>query len=81
MLNKGTASLEVSRSREQRAEPRVREFREFGTASLRGITVLLNDGGKSCLKLVLRLYLVGQLSFNDSKDFGTYLFIWKQLFS
>ena len=40
MLNKGTASLEVSRSHEQRAEPRVREFREFGTASLRGITVL-----------------------------------------
>ena len=26
--------------REQRAEPRVREFCEFGTASLRGITVL-----------------------------------------
>ena len=40
MLNKDTASLEVSRSQEQRAEPRVREFREFGTASLRGITVL-----------------------------------------
>ena len=39
MLNKGTASLEVSRSHEQRLEPRVREFREFGTASLRGITV------------------------------------------
>ena len=28
--------------KEQREEPRVREFREFGTASLRGITVLLN---------------------------------------
>ena len=27
--------------KEQREEPRVREFREFGTASLRGITVLL----------------------------------------
>ena len=40
MLNKGTASLEVSRSHEQRLEPRVREFREFGTASLRGITVI-----------------------------------------
>ena len=39
MLNKGTASLEVSRSHEQRLEPRVREFRKFGTASLRGITV------------------------------------------
>ena len=26
--------------KEQRAELRVREFREFGTASLRGITVL-----------------------------------------
>ena len=25
--------------KEQREEPRVREFREFGTASLRGITV------------------------------------------
>ena len=25
--------------KEQRVEPRVREFREFGTASLRGITV------------------------------------------
>ena len=25
--------------KEQRAEPRVRDFREFGTASLRGITV------------------------------------------
>ena len=25
--------------KEQRAEPRVREFREFGIASLRGITV------------------------------------------
>ena len=39
MLNKDTASLEVSRSHEQRLEPRVREFREFRTASLRGITV------------------------------------------
>ena len=27
--------------KEQRDEPRVREFREFGTASLRGITVLV----------------------------------------
>ena len=26
--------------KEQREEPRVREFREFGTASLRGITVI-----------------------------------------
>ena len=26
--------------KEQREEPRVREFREFGTASLRGITVV-----------------------------------------
>ena len=26
--------------KEQQEEPRVREFREFGTASLRGITVL-----------------------------------------
>ena len=27
--------------KEQQEEPRVREFREFGTASLRGITVYL----------------------------------------
>ena len=27
--------------KEQREEPRVREFREFGTASLRGITVFV----------------------------------------
>ena len=27
--------------KEQRPEPRVREFREFGTASLRGITIHL----------------------------------------
>ena len=35
--------------------------------------VLLNDGGKSCLKLVLRLYLVGQLSFNDSTVLPVFL--------
>ena len=29
--------------KEQRAEPRVREFHEFGTASLRGITVYALD--------------------------------------
>ena len=29
--------------KEQRAESRVREFRKFGTASLRGITVLMLD--------------------------------------
>ena len=28
------------RGKEQQEKPRVREFREFGTASLRGITVL-----------------------------------------
>ena len=30
------------RGKEQRAEPRVREFREFGTVSLRGITVYID---------------------------------------
>ena len=34
--------------KEQRAELRVREFREFGTASLRGITVVLLEGSFGC---------------------------------
>ena len=39
---------------------------QFETCVTAFIALLLNDGGKSCLKLVLRLYLIGQLSFNDS---------------
>ena len=39
---------------------------QFKTCVTAFIALLLNDGGKSCPKLVLRLYLVGQLSFNDS---------------
>ena len=41
MQGKGTTSLEVKSSQEQRPDPRLREFLEFGTASLRGITVVL----------------------------------------
>ena len=41
--------------KEQREEPRVREFREFGTVSLRGITVLT-------LNFILKIHSVWNLS-------------------
>ena len=47
---------------------------QFETCVTAFIALLLNDGGKSCLKLVLRLYLVGQLSFNDSNVGKLYIF-------
>ena len=44
--------------KEQRAGPRVREFREFGIASLRGITVLQGKEFENYLELLmLSIYL------------------------
>ena len=44
--------------KEQREEPRVREFREFGTASLRGITVQLPN-----VDIIDHIQLLGRLDF------------------
>ena len=73
MLNKGTASLEVSRSHEQRLEPRVREFREFGTASLRGITVcvvskFLEFEGSLIEKLLLLMGSINSVNCKKTKS-------------
>ena len=46
---------------------------QFETCVTAFIAFLLNDGGKNCLKLVLRLYLVGQLSFNNSNFLFVFL--------
>ena len=38
--------------KEQQEEPRVKEFREFGTASLQGITVTKNHSCELLLQLI-----------------------------